>query len=644
MYNKNTYYKNTFWTKDFIKDVTIHHNKDKVAQLLWSDDENNIIEQVEELLKNSHDLILSEILPHEIPDMILPDEINQIGKVLQYIPPQVIEHDSEKTRKEDITKIIYDENSKNQRLYESICTIDKFKAINIEQNNDIYEVIDNEDNFIFIDAINPYISHFLILYCIKNKIKFKIRNENKSFHIRCILSGLIITEDLNYSKSVRSLFYDINNNDVNHEIFDLNIAEEIVKIKNWNDFKKIRNDSFYSDLTDYTYTNSTPLFDTIKDKKEKRFLNINFPDNGKYYFYKSFDSIQNNYHDIIHLQNQTGYKFFYDFLPDHESYQSEYNFSVFLQKYPHNFIHFAETIIKNHTTFKTKLKSPIHFLIKCSILSSRIDSYSQNYNHFYHEYINIAKKLETKDSKYKLYPDLTHFFKLDDRSVKIFQDILSKPQTPFINNFLYILPSVLERSKCSDFISQFKFNKTQEYYITLGILRAFGFWQDKSNALLDNKDILNTCLNTLKNLNFKSFHTLLLSSILDISEDLNEANVILNIEEKVHLIYNLNRFGRNILFQEFYNLFSKEDDFNLSLSNNICSLSLLNVSDVHKDVKYYIENFEIDKCMTTKFNETNYYYLPYFTYFSKHRSHQNYLFFKRLSNKYYRSNFNYVPS
>lgn len=644
MCKNKIYHKNTFWKKNFIEDVTMHYNENKVGELLWCDDENAILKQVEELSKREYDLILSEILPHELPDIILPFEINKIAPTLQYIPPQIIEQESKEKRRGEITKIIYDAKSENKRLYEIFGNNDKIIAKDLKQENDIFEVINNEDKFVLIDIENPYISHFLIMHCIKNEINFKISNVNNSLYIRCILSGLFIKEDLINAKSNRSLFHEINNNSVYHEIFDLNITEKILNFKNWHDFIRIKENSFYRDITEYRYTSNTPLFDTTEDDNKERYLEINFPDNAKFYFHKSVNSIQYNYYDIKHLQNHTGYRFLHDFIPDNESFVSEYRFSVFLQKYPSKFKYFIDTIIKNYPNLETNLKSPIHFLIKCSILSSKIDSNSQNYNYFYHEYINIAQRLETKDSRYRLYSDLSHFFKLDDRSIKILKDTLSKPQTPFIDYFLYILPSVIGRRKCYDFISQFKFNKSQEYFITLGVLRAFGFWQDKSNAVLNNKELLIDCFLLCKNLKFKNFHTFLLSALLDMPEDLNEANQVLNTDEKIHLIYNLNRFGKDRLFIEFLNLFSKDDEFNLSLSNNICSLSLLNVSEVHKDVKDYIENFDIDKYMATEFTETNYYYLSYLTYFSKHRSHQNYLFFKRLSNKYYRSNFNYVPS
>jgi hypothetical protein len=399
----------------------------------------------------------------------------------------------------------------------------------------------------------------------------------------------------------------------------------------------------YSELTDYCFTNSIPLFDTFNDRDEKRNLEISFPTHETFYFYKLLNSVQQNHKENLHIQNSTGLNFLVNIFPNHESYENEFLLSLLLQKFPHNFKYFFEFIVKNHSIFETELKSPIHFLIKCSILSSRIDPYAQNYKHFYKDYINIAQELETKDITYKLYSKLTYFFTLNDESFEVFEDILSQPQYTFVNNFLYTLPSVIEKNRIVELFSNFSFTLEQSKMLSLGIWRSYGVWQDNLVKNLNNKSFLSECSETLETLNFKNFYYYLVSFLCNKDIDKIEVSKALSPEEKFYLVLWFNKCNKTEHFHEYFAHFSLESEF-LDIIKDIKSLSLINHCEKYSTLNDYIKNFDIDYYKETNFIEDNTFYLPYLINFSKHKSPKHYPYYSKLNHKLFRSSFSFVPS
>ena len=74
----NKYFNETFWLQSFIKDLNDKYSNKKISYLLWDEDEKQIITQIEDHVKNTPDIILSEMLPCELPDRIAPEEIEKL--------------------------------------------------------------------------------------------------------------------------------------------------------------------------------------------------------------------------------------------------------------------------------------------------------------------------------------------------------------------------------------------------------------------------------------------------------------------------------------------------------------------------------------------------------------------------------------
>jgi len=87
----NTHLKPLFWHHSFVQDYRKSNPNQKIATLLWSPSDHLIIQQLNEAIEARADVILSELLPDELPETTLLSEHNFFTDRFVFIPPQFSE-------------------------------------------------------------------------------------------------------------------------------------------------------------------------------------------------------------------------------------------------------------------------------------------------------------------------------------------------------------------------------------------------------------------------------------------------------------------------------------------------------------------------------------------------------------------------
>ena len=80
-----------FWDDDIVDFYASKSSDKKTSFLTWSPNASIIHEQVKWLIENSIDIILSEILPDEIPHDTLLEEYRFLLERIKFIPPSIIQ-------------------------------------------------------------------------------------------------------------------------------------------------------------------------------------------------------------------------------------------------------------------------------------------------------------------------------------------------------------------------------------------------------------------------------------------------------------------------------------------------------------------------------------------------------------------------
>ena len=79
--------KPNFWDSDFIKDFETSHPKEKISTVIWSEDASTIINQINFAIENETEIVLSDMLPDELPERILNKEYKFFVDKFFYTPP-----------------------------------------------------------------------------------------------------------------------------------------------------------------------------------------------------------------------------------------------------------------------------------------------------------------------------------------------------------------------------------------------------------------------------------------------------------------------------------------------------------------------------------------------------------------------------
>lgn len=230
--------------KDFINKF-IDRNKNKLIYLLrYSKEESELINNLKQAKKEKVDIILSEILPNELPNCILIDEYNFFIK--RYVFLEAKYEKLNKTSELDIA-IIKDTNlltaeSKLLNIFSDITeTALNCKVIELTDNETISEIIIKCSEFkkIIINLSNPYILYRILKYCKDSNKMFSLGNTSIRNLIRFIILGFNVNTKFLFLKSsalsVREEIKNILNFKLFDDLFTYNKEAEV----NFNDIKII---------------------------------------------------------------------------------------------------------------------------------------------------------------------------------------------------------------------------------------------------------------------------------------------------------------------------------------------------------------------------------------------------------------------
>lgn len=180
-----------FWDDDIVDFYASKSSDKKTSFLTWSPNASIIHQQIKWLIGNSIDIILSEILPDEIPHDTLLEEYHFLLERIEFIPPSIIQSGSNDLEVARDKAIITD----NIEEFFPNCTKNQISTIlNILEENLDYEVIeinrgDNFDNAIriiqnaksvILGTNNPVLSHYFEIIRNNHKLTCFYRNKLKA--------------------------------------------------------------------------------------------------------------------------------------------------------------------------------------------------------------------------------------------------------------------------------------------------------------------------------------------------------------------------------------------------------------------------------------------------------------------------------
>lgn len=213
---KQDFPKPLFWSESLIDDFKNKNDSKKISTVVWEKEESIINEQVGYAYENNVDIVLSELLPSELPNTLSDNLIDFFRDRFVFVPP----HTSQKN-----IQIPTDEKSSITYINDNLSEEDEtilllknltlngdtlFNVINVDYDNfsfdKIIQNVGNSEN-ILINIKNPQFIIALIikLHDFSKRIKY-IKNHFRFSHRLNLFSFFTINNDLNHNQSIRSRF------------------------------------------------------------------------------------------------------------------------------------------------------------------------------------------------------------------------------------------------------------------------------------------------------------------------------------------------------------------------------------------------------------------------------------------------------
>ena len=190
------------WDKSIVKKIENDNDDKKICYLIWDPDPNQIIEQLKFAKKECAEIILSEILPDELPCSVLNDEFLFFCKTFKFLPSQFnIQNKEDKNVSKSkfifIRHNVYNskenEGNRNFVYHKYLTKTDGIEIIESEKIDVIRDFLLENISYckkIIIDSTNPQLNHFAVIQSILSKVSCTIINTNSLGNCRTIGSGL----------------------------------------------------------------------------------------------------------------------------------------------------------------------------------------------------------------------------------------------------------------------------------------------------------------------------------------------------------------------------------------------------------------------------------------------------------------------
>jgi hypothetical protein len=224
------------------KTITYFEEKNKskkICTIVWHQDEAIISKQIDFAFENNVDVLLSELLPAELPFFISKEKIKFFRDKFIFLPPLISSQEIRKS-KDDFTRIIFLNDESSECDFDiSLLKIVKLKSNDFYREvkvnydninlNDIFDKITNCSN-ILVNIKNPQLLTLILNHAINEDVKVKYINNHFIFAHRMALFGFFInTKNQSNNHSIRAQFtYFISSNEsilsksVTLKVFDCN--------------------------------------------------------------------------------------------------------------------------------------------------------------------------------------------------------------------------------------------------------------------------------------------------------------------------------------------------------------------------------------------------------------------------------------
>ena len=232
----------TLWDEKIITYFEEKNKSKKICTIVWHQDEAIISKQIDFAFENNVDVLLSEILPAELPFLISNEKTRFFRDKFIFLPPLISPKEIRKS-KDDFTRVILIDDELSECDFDiSLLKIIEKKSIDLYREikvnykdinlNEIFEKITNCSN-ILVNIKNPQLLTLILNHAINEDVKVKYINNHFIFAHRLALFGFFInTKEQTNNHSIRARFtYFISSNEsiltksVTLKIFDCNEQE-----------------------------------------------------------------------------------------------------------------------------------------------------------------------------------------------------------------------------------------------------------------------------------------------------------------------------------------------------------------------------------------------------------------------------------
>lgn len=208
-----------FWSQEILDSHTLNNGNKKISTLTWSIDSKNIVNQINWIKSNQIELILSEILPDEMPENLLLEEYFYFEKNFLFLPPSNNLKNTPIKNVENQIIVIVDSLSEffnefeleNPIISNILLSNTALKFIEIEKDYSL-EILDPfiqcSENLVF-HTKNPIINHYCEIIRSKSNLQTYYLNQTKAGSMfRYLATGLEFTNKiyLEKSSSIRRFF------------------------------------------------------------------------------------------------------------------------------------------------------------------------------------------------------------------------------------------------------------------------------------------------------------------------------------------------------------------------------------------------------------------------------------------------------
>lgn len=588
-----SHFKDTFWLKSLINSFKSEFNE-SFGILKWTEDRELLSRNINQLINNKHKIILSEIIPSELTDNIDPKMLLKVKSSLIYVPPQVIETKSKGTLKKKYI-ILSNSKSPNFKIYKILNKNDDFDFIEINSRKDALRDLVDYDKVI-IDLEDPQVTHYILLRYIKLGTNILLTGRCISVIPRLVANGIILNVCTNDNKSTREFINEIISDEKkSFSVIDEEFLQSILSFKKYNDVVKLKSNNSYNNLTCFTKVLSHYPF---LDKDQFLTSKISYP--PKIYSYENMglwhtaiNLINASFHQKTNILNITlSHMLDFEYCQN-DIYKSDFHSINLLALICEQSTFDIATYLKNLKRKSKMYNNVFYRTFMCMVLAGRMNKCTDTFNFKSKTILKLALTTEKPGVSFRFYNKLNEFNESIESNTLILNEILNSEYTHGVNNFIYILPSFIDRNIFLEVATRNNFDKVQLPYLASGIMHSYGIWHDTFDYC--DKIIINNCIETFETLNIKTFHYYILCVLAD--KEISKKAILNDLTslEKFHFVLFLNRFNKFELFQRYFLLFEKSPNFLEHFKKDIRAVSLLKRDQIYPLIKNYIDLFNINQ-------------------------------------------------